>query len=222
MNGMMKAIAAAMVGVFAATVPLAAYADSRGGFGQLPRAVERGDGDRGDRGDRDGGRDWRDHDGRRHGDWERREWRDHRPHGHDGRWYYAPPRRVYYPVPYYAGTPWRSAPRHVSHRGVPEIAVIGGTLIGALIGYGIGRSTVSRADEARASDVLERNRSGERSTWVNPDNQSEVTVTPIRTYQNSSEEYCREYTTEVRVGGEVRSAYGTACRQPDGSWRIVK
>ena len=35
------------------------------------------------------------------------------------------------------------------------------------------------------------------------------------------EEYCREYTREVIVDGQPAQAYGQACRQPDGSWRIV-
>jgi hypothetical protein len=33
--------------------------------------------------------------------------------------------------------------------------------------------------------------------------------------------YCREYTKTVRIGGEMQSAYGTACMQPDGSWEMV-
>ncbi|MEE8203551.1 MAG: hypothetical protein V3R74_07315, partial [Alphaproteobacteria bacterium] len=33
---------------------------------------------------------------------------------------------------------------------------------------------------------------------------------------------CREYQTTVNVGGQVEQAYGTACRQPDGSWQIVQ
>lgn len=35
------------------------------------------------------------------------------------------------------------------------------------------------------------------------------------------QQYCREYTQNVIVGGVVRQSYGTACMQPDGSWRIV-
>ena len=31
---------------------------------------------------------------------------------------------------------------------------------------------------------------------------------------------CREYTAPVRVGGRIVDSYGTACLQPDGSWRI--
>lgn len=33
--------------------------------------------------------------------------------------------------------------------------------------------------------------------------------------------YCREYTETVVVAGQTHSAYGTACMQPDGSWRKV-
>lgn len=32
---------------------------------------------------------------------------------------------------------------------------------------------------------------------------------------------CREYRTTVVIGGVQRPSYGTACLQPDGSWRIV-
>ena len=34
--------------------------------------------------------------------------------------------------------------------------------------------------------------------------------------------YCREFTNNVYVGGRMRQSYGTACLQPDGSWRVVQ
>ncbi|HEY4134679.1 MAG TPA: hypothetical protein VGO34_05640 [Alphaproteobacteria bacterium] len=34
--------------------------------------------------------------------------------------------------------------------------------------------------------------------------------------------YCREYQTTTTVGGQRTASYGTACQQPDGSWRIVQ
>lgn len=33
--------------------------------------------------------------------------------------------------------------------------------------------------------------------------------------------YCREYTKEIIIDGETQTAYGTACMQADGSWRLV-
>lgn len=33
--------------------------------------------------------------------------------------------------------------------------------------------------------------------------------------------YCREYTSTANINGKPVQTYGTACRQPDGTWRIV-
>ncbi len=35
------------------------------------------------------------------------------------------------------------------------------------------------------------------------------------------EPYCREYTREIVIDGVPQTAYGTACMQADGSWRLV-
>ena len=100
------------------------------------------------------------------------------------------------------------------------VAIIAGTLIGAIIGKEIGRS-IDRTDELKAQQVLESNRTGQASSWVNPDTGNQVAVVPTKTYQADSGQYCREYQTDVTVGGQKERAYGTACRQPDGSWKIV-
>ena len=98
--------------------------------------------------------------------------------------------------------------------------VIIGTLLGALVGHEIGKS-LDEADELRTVQVLERNKIGERATWTNQDNGAQVMVVPQRDYKSEAGEYCREYQTEITVGGEKRQAYGKACRQPDGQWKIV-
>lgn len=46
-------------------------------------------------------------------------------------------------------------------------------------------------------------------------------VSVLRDGQSTSGKYCREFLQTVTVGGRSEQAYGTACRQPDGSWRIV-
>ena len=33
---------------------------------------------------------------------------------------------------------------------------------------------------------------------------------------------CEEYTKLVSIGGESQTIYGTACRQPDGTWDIMR
>lgn len=37
----------------------------------------------------------------------------------------------------------------------------------------------------------------------------------------ADDEFCREYTRTIYVGGMQKQGFGTACLQPDGSWQIV-
>ena len=46
-------------------------------------------------------------------------------------------------------------------------------------------------------------------------------VTPTREGSSSAGRYCREFQHEVTVGGRTEQGYGTACRQPDGSWEMI-
>lgn len=64
---------------------------------------------------------------------------------------------------------------------------------------------------------------GQQIAWNNPQTGNSGTITPIRegTSQTTGW-YCREYQTTVRIGRRDEQAYGTACRQPDGSWQIVE
>jgi len=104
-------------------------------------------------------------------------------------------------------------------------ATAGGALLGVFLGSEIGKS-LDKADRAYAArttqTALETSRSGETSTWSNPDSGHSGTITPQPAYQAPSGDYCREYQQQITVGGKTESAYGTACRQPDGTWRIVK
>ncbi len=36
-----------------------------------------------------------------------------------------------------------------------------------------------------------------------------------------SANYCRDFNQKIVIDGVERNAYGKACLQPDGSWRIV-
>lgn len=40
-------------------------------------------------------------------------------------------------------------------------------------------------------------------------------------YQAADGRYCREYQATITVEGRPQASFGTACLQPDGSWRIV-
>jgi len=99
-------------------------------------------------------------------------------------------------------------------------SVVGGMLVGGLIGNLLDERDKRLANEA-AQKALETAPSGSAVAWQNPDSGHSGTVTPVRTYQTGSGSYCREYQQTVTINGRQEKAYGTACRQPDGSWKIV-
>lgn len=100
------------------------------------------------------------------------------------------------------------------------LATFAGAVLGAFAGSSIGRQ-LDQYDEMRAQRALESSPTGTQTAWVNPDTGAHVTFEPTQTYQRDNGQYCREYQTHVTVGGKEQEAYGTACRQPDGSWKIV-
>ncbi len=104
------------------------------------------------------------------------------------------------------------------------VATIGGAILGGLLGNSVGQS-LDRADmqyiQSNSQAALERNASGVTTKWVNPDSGNSGTITPTRTYQTQGGSYCREYSQTVMVGGQSQKAFGNACRQPDGSWKIT-
>ncbi|MBI4120870.1 MAG: glycine zipper 2TM domain-containing protein [Parcubacteria group bacterium] len=108
--------------------------------------------------------------------------------------------------------------------GKGQLAAVGiGTLLGAAVGGEMGRSMdvvdrrlMSQTTEQALNDAP-RNTT---TTWRNPDTGHYGTVTPVYTWEPRPGLYCREYQTTVTVGGQTQPGHGTACRQPDGSWRI--
>jgi surface antigen len=103
-------------------------------------------------------------------------------------------------------------------------AIAGGVILGGLAGGAIGNALDQRDHQLAAQaaqQALEVAPVGSPVPWTNPDNGHTGTVTPVRTYQVASGGYCREYQQIVTVGGQQQQSYGTACRQPDGSWKVV-
>ncbi len=99
-----------------------------------------------------------------------------------------------------------------------NVAIIAGTMAGTAIGGAIGRS-MDETDRLRASQTLETVRTGVSSAWRNPDTGYEYQFTPTRTFDRAGRP-CREYTIDAVIGGRTEQIYGTACRQPDGSWDV--
>ena len=108
--------------------------------------------------------------------------------------------------------------------GASPAAIAGSVILGGLVGGFIGdrmdAADRRRADEA-AARAFETAPSGQSVAWNNPDSGNTGTITPTRTFQQANGQYCREYQQTVIIGGQEQESFGTACRQPDGSWRIM-
>ncbi len=103
-----------------------------------------------------------------------------------------------------------------------------GTMLGASIGGSFGSSIgrdLAKTDRMMLGksyrNSLNHGESGVTSTWHNPDTRHSGSFTPQEPFQNKSNQYCREFQQTVTIGGKEQTAYGTACRQPDGSWKII-
>ena len=99
------------------------------------------------------------------------------------------------------------------------IGALGGAYLGGEVGRSLDRADRTRADRT-ARNALEYSRTGETIRWRNPDSGHSGTFAPTRTYRTAGGRDCREYQTTVTVGGQSKDAYGTACRQGDGTWKI--
>ncbi|RUR09008.1 RT0821/Lpp0805 family surface protein [Legionella sp. km772] len=99
------------------------------------------------------------------------------------------------------------------------MAAAGGALLGAYLGGQIGK-TMDKVDRMEMQRALETAPTGRAVVWSNPDSGNRYTVKPVRTYYRSSQP-CREYITKAVIGGKTEQIYGKACRQADGSWRVV-
>lgn len=106
-------------------------------------------------------------------------------------------------------------------RGGGQLVAIGaGSLIGAYMGGKIGQS-MDQQDQMRMTKALENNNVGQPAYWHNQKTGTSYKVTPVKNVQVKGNKYCREYRTTADIAGKQQQMYGTACRQPDGSWKMV-
>lgn len=104
------------------------------------------------------------------------------------------------------------------------VAVGVGALFGGLLGREIGKKMDDndRARALQAQSAAYTAPIGQKIVWTNPDNGHSGSVVPVRDGNDAQGNYCREFQETVTIGGQPQQAYGQACRQPDGSWKIVQ
>ncbi len=103
------------------------------------------------------------------------------------------------------------------------VATALGAVIGGIVGSEIGRALDEHDRRAAAYaeyTALEKGRSGVATPWRNPDSGHYGMVVPGRPYKMRDRD-CRDYTHTIYIDGQPRTMRGTACRNPDGTWRNV-
>ncbi|HSW70150.1 MAG TPA: RT0821/Lpp0805 family surface protein [Gammaproteobacteria bacterium] len=100
------------------------------------------------------------------------------------------------------------------------VAVGAGALAGALIGGAIGKN-MDDTDRMKMNQALESNSVGQPAYWQNQKTGTDYSVTPTKNVTVDGNQYCREYRSVANIAGKKQQVYGTACRQPDGSWQVV-
>ncbi len=97
-----------------------------------------------------------------------------------------------------------------------------GVFLGGMAGSEIGRQ-MDENDRLRAQQAHQQAlNTGQTVRWDNPNSGNHGAVVPTRTGTNAQTgQFCREFQTTIVVGGREEDAYGTACQQPDGSWKII-
>jgi len=100
------------------------------------------------------------------------------------------------------------------------LGIIAGGIIGGAVGGYLG-SLWDNYDRQQAQNALENTPDGRSTTWNNPNTNSQSQFTPTRTF-NDNNTPCRDFTTNIMIDGRPETGTGTACRQPDGSWRVTQ
>jgi len=81
-------------------------------------------------------------------------------------------------------------------------------------------AAIQSAAVALVQRTLENRVSGASDVWRDPGSGATLAVTPVRTFKDGDDRYCREYRETVSRGGEqVLLRFGVACRDDAGHWK---
>jgi surface antigen len=100
-----------------------------------------------------------------------------------------------------------------------------GALAGGVVGNQVG-AYLDRQDQQtsyqNANYALNNVPDGQSAKWSNPEKQTSGYTKPIETTQAAGGQTCRTFQTGITAQGQSSSGTGTACRQADGTWKIMQ
>ena len=113
----------------------------------------------------------------------------------------------------------------IAHGDARLVTTAAGVFFGGMIGNNLSQSDYERPHPRQAYYAPPVEPYSYRTTYVPtyvapPD--YPPAPTPVTYVDEDNGGYCREYSQQVRVGGRIQESYGTACLQPDGSWKITR
>ncbi len=98
-----------------------------------------------------------------------------------------------------------------------------GALLGTYLGNEIGKS-LDKADMQYVNNAAVQAQQapiGEPISWNNPESGNYGEIIATKDGYTPAGSYCREFQQTVYIGGKEETAYGTACKQDDETWKIV-
>ncbi len=80
---------------------------------------------------------------------------------------------------------------------------------------------VDKTDQLEIQRAIMTSPTNEPVSWHNPNSGNQYQVTPVNHPQHlANGATCRKYSATVIIDGKTETVYGTACRQPDGTWKV--
>ncbi|MDE1900500.1 MAG: hypothetical protein KGI37_02505 [Alphaproteobacteria bacterium] len=99
------------------------------------------------------------------------------------------------------------------------LGIVGGAVAGNMIGQSIDNANRD-SYAASGTDFYDPAVEPAFTTPYAPNYVAPPAPPPIYTDQSTGA-YCREFSQQIIIDGRPQESYGTACLQPDGTWRIM-
>lgn len=95
-----------------------------------------------------------------------------------------------------------------------------------LVSYGFNSTALPGNEQAvlnnTVQEVLNNNADGVAKSWSRSDGTLTATLTPLRSFQGTNGEPCREYQSTYDIDGRKRINYRNVCKQDTGLWQRVQ